>query len=292
MIPVTNYPVATQRLVEANRQRIAGKPYAHFFHEDLWLREEVLPHLKRPMDPSRALRVGDDLNRLLEPGHLDVETGYCALPDGSGYTTSLTRFPGATAEMFRWWFWWHSVEAERYTLWFPWNHVSAIAQNRDVLTAPGLTDAERYIGNVHHIDEYIGPDLQRIAIEFVPPHALGLDEGAMAAADVHGSACGYVWLRRPRIRIATMVHLIRDTDEGFELRSRYFLGDRLLLGRGERKVGIDRIVPASVRSRLAGERLAYEQLLHDQIEFTHLASLLPDLYSEFGPGRNADSWRE
>jgi 2,4-diacetylphloroglucinol hydrolase len=33
---------------------------------------------------------------------------------------------------------------------------------------------------------------------------------------------------------------------------------------------------------MAGERVAYEQLLHDQIEFTHLATFLPELWSEFG----------
>lgn len=286
MIPVTYYPASTQRLVRENARRITDKPYAHFFREDLWLREDALPSLKAPMDPAHALRPGPDLNRLLEPGYQQVENGYCALADGSGYVASLTRFPGATPEMFRWWFWWHSVEAARYTLWFPWNHVSAIAQNRDVLTAPGLSDTERYVGNTHRIDEYIGADLQKILIHFVSPSELGLDEGAMAAADVHGSASGYVYLRTPRLRAATMVHLTRDTDDGFELRSRYFLADHLTLGQN-RAIDLDRFVPAPVKTRLVGERLAYEQLLHDQIEFTHLASFLPDLYREFGPGRNS-----
>jgi len=287
MIPVTYYPPATQCLVERNRELIADKPYAHFFRDELWLHDDVLPYLRAPMDPAQALRPRDELNRLLEPGYQEVETGYCGLPDGSGYTTSLTRFPGATAEMFRWWFWWHSVEAARYTLWFPWNHVSALAQDRGVLTAPGLTDEQRYIGNSHVIDEYIGADLQKITIDFVPPGELGIDEGALAGAGIHGSACGYVSLRTPGLRCATMVHLIRDTDDGFELRSRYFLADHLVLGRGNRTLDIDKLVPASAKTRFAGERLAYEQLLHDQIEFTHLASFLPDLYAEFGPGKNS-----
>ena len=287
MIPVTYYPPATQRLVERNRGLIADKPYAHFFRDELWLHEDVLPHLRAPMDPSKAIRPGAELNRLLEPGYQEVETGYCGLPDGSGYTTSLTRFPGATPEMFRWWFWWHSVEAARYTLWFPWNHVSALARNRDVLTAPGLSDEQRYLGDSHVIDEYIGAELQRITIDFVAPGELGIDQNALAGADIHGSACGYVSLRKPGIRCATMVHLIRDTDDGFELRSRYFLADHLVLGRGRTALDIDKAVPAPMKARLAGERLAYEQLLHDQIEFTHLAGLLPDLYAEFGPGKNS-----
>ncbi len=288
MIPVTYHPIGTQRQVVRNRALIAGMPYAHFFREQLWLHDDVLPALQAPMDPRHALRAGDGLNRLLEPGHLAVENGYCALPDGTGYTTSLTRFPGATGQMFRWWFWWHSVEAARYTLWFPWNHISAIAQDRDVLTAPSLTDAQRYIGNTHHVDEYIGPELMKIAIRFVDPGELGIDTNAMAGAGVSGSACGHVYLRRPWLHSATMVHLIRDTDDGFELRSRYWLGDKLALGRGRARLSIDRLASsAGLKARVAGERLAYEQLLHDQIEFTHLAGILPDLYAEFGPGRNS-----
>jgi hypothetical protein len=36
-----------------------------------------------------------------------------------------------------------------------------------------------------------------------------------------------------------------------------------------------------IKRRLAGARVAYEQVLHDQIEFTHLATFLPHLYEEF-----------
>ncbi len=37
-----------------------------------------------------------------------------------------------------------------------------------------------------------------------------------------------------------------------------------------------------IKRRLAGERVAYEQLLHDQIEFTHLSTFLPDIHAAFG----------
>jgi hypothetical protein len=37
-----------------------------------------------------------------------------------------------------------------------------------------------------------------------------------------------------------------------------------------------------VKRRMAGARVAYEQLLHDQIEFTHLSTFLADLHAEFG----------
>ena len=37
-----------------------------------------------------------------------------------------------------------------------------------------------------------------------------------------------------------------------------------------------------LKDHLFGEAIDYEQILHDQIEYTHLASFLPDIYNEFG----------
>ena len=80
-----------------------------------------------------------------------------------------------------------------------------------------------------------------------------------------------------------MVHLARQTDDGFELRSRYWfgydpkvsvLGHSIALGNVASAVGMQR--------RMGAGRLAYEQLLHDQIEFTHLSTFLAGIHAEFG----------
>lgn len=284
-VPVTFYPVATQRVVEENIRKVRQKPYAHFLDTTMVLRRDVLPALKAPIDIQDALTTSpDSLNRLLEPGYLPGETGYCGLADGTGYASSLTRFPGCTPAMFRWWFWWHSFEAERYALWFPWNHVSTRREDGWKETAAGLTDEERYIGSTHIISEYVGPDCSDILIEFRDPKDFGFDTARFAEAGIVGHACGNVWLQRPRLRAATMVHLIRQTPEGFELRSRYWIADKLRLKAGPLELSIDPLLGAlGMKHKIAGERMAYEQLLHDQIEFTHLASFLADLYAEFGP---------
>ncbi|AZS75699.1 hypothetical protein DDE74_36695 [Streptomyces lydicus] len=264
MLPVTYYPVPTQDLYRRNAERIKGKPYAKYFNGDLWLHDEVLPFLKEPMDSAATLSSDPaDLNTLLEPGYHPVETGFGLTHAGHPYVTSLTRFPGCTPQMFTWWFWWHSVEPERYSLWYPHNHVQAVPRNKDVLTQPGLSDAERYIGNTHDILEYIGPTRSELTIEFVDPADLGIDTSRFPEAGYRAHACG-------RIQGGCMIHLVRDTDDGFELRSRYIFDQA------------PASAPDNTEARDQALAFAYELVLHDQIEFTHLSAFLADIYTEFG----------
>jgi hypothetical protein len=185
--------------------------------------------------------------------------------------------------MFQWWFWWHSVEPARYTLWHPYSHVAANPIDRAVLGASGLTHEQRYIGNTHRVTERIGSRLVRISIRFVDPAELGFDTARFAEAGIVAHACAEVSLLLPEIPVTTMVHLARRTESGFELRSRYWNGHRMGLNLGSLSLPLDGILSTfGVKHRFVGESLAYDQLLHDQIEMTHLASFLPDLYREFG----------
>lgn len=282
--PVTYFPVPTQHQFRKNQELIRGKPYERYFDGNMRMRSDVLPALTRPMSTADALQP-TDVNSLLDPGHHRIENGYCELPDGSAYVASRVHFPRATGEMYAWWFWWHSVEAARYTLWYPYNHISARPLNRDVLTAPGLTHAQRYVGSTHHVDEYIGPELVRIAIEFVDPSELGFDTTRFAAAGIVGHACARVRLRGTPLEVVTMVHLARRTHDGIEQRSRYWIGSDVKLRAFGARIPVDSVGGMlGMKRKMAGERVGYEQLLHDQIEFTHLSRFLPDLWNEFGRG--------
>jgi hypothetical protein len=114
-VPLTYFPVATQRQFASNQERIRGKPYEKYFNGNLCLHEAVMPAIRSPMQPADALSV-KDINSLLEPGYHGVENGFCELADGAGYVASHVPFPGCTGEMYQWWFWWHAVESARYTL--------------------------------------------------------------------------------------------------------------------------------------------------------------------------------
>jgi hypothetical protein len=234
------------------------------------------------MDRADALRPAD-VNALLDPGYHRVENGFCELPDGSAYVASRVPFPRATGEMYSWWFWWHSVEPARYTLWYPYNHIAANPVNREVLTMPGLSHEQRYVGTTHHVDEYIGAERLRIAIRFVDPSELGLHTERFAEAGIVGHACARVSLRDAPLEVVTMVHLARKIPGGIEQRSRYWIGHDVKLRVLGRTFSMDKVGEAlGTKRRMAGVRVAYEQLIHDQIEFTHLATFLPELWNEFG----------
>jgi 2,4-diacetylphloroglucinol hydrolase len=279
--PVTYFPVATQQQYRLNYELIQDKPYARYFNADLWLHEDVLPALQQPMDPRHAL-APEQINSLLDPGYHEVETGYCELADGSAYTASLVPFPGCSGEMYGWWFWWHAVEPARYTLWYPHNHVSVRSLDPAALVRPGLSHAQRYIGTTHHVDEYIGHEFMRVAIRFVDPAELGFDTTRFERAGIVGHACARVGIRGTGVEVVSMVHLARKTATGIEQRSRYWMGHDPRLKTPLGSIGLTRMMKPSITRRLAGARIAYEQLLHDQIEFTHLSTFLPELYREYG----------
>ncbi|MEV4897676.1 hypothetical protein AB0K48_50925 [Nonomuraea sp. NPDC055795] len=264
MMPITYYPIPTQDLFRSNAERIKGKPYAKYFNGDLWLHDEVLPQLKKPMDEADILPKSD-LNTLLDPGYHRVETGFGATKDNDAYVTSLVRYPGCRIEMFTWWFWWHSVEPERYSLWYPFNHDHANPRNRDALTQPGLTDAERYIGNTHDIVEYVGPTRAELVIEFHDAGDLGIDSSRIKEPE-YSQACGIINDK------SWMIHLPRATEDGFELRSRYYFDKSIATASS----------PGDTAHN-AALSFAYEMVIHDQTEFTHLSTFLADIYHEFGP---------
>jgi hypothetical protein len=284
VIPVTHYPTGNRRQFALNRERVQGKPYAKYFNGELWLHDEVVTAIREPMRTAEALDLTPDgLSTLLEPGYHEVENGFCELPDGTSYVASRVPFPGCTGEMFQWWFWWHSVEPARYALWYPYSHISANPVDRDVLTAPGLTHEQRYVGNTHLVTERIGSRLVRISIRFVDPAELGFDTSRFAEAGIVAHACAEVSLLRPEVSATTMVHLARRTESGFELRSRYWNGQRMSLNLGSLSLPLDGVLSTlGLKRRFVGESLAHDQLLHDQIEWTHLASFLADIYGEFG----------
>lgn len=281
---VNNITALNQKVYQQNLKNIQSKAYKAYFKKDMYLDDDII----------RLVQAGEiDVNLITKPNPKDFNTmlksdlwkttGYGILDDGTLYCASKTNFPGCTTEMFEWWFWWHSVESERYALWYPYCHIQIEAKNKAILQDTNRTNREKYMGNTHVITEYLNDAKNDIEIRFMEPTELGFDQQTLKDSNITASACGHVYAQRPKAKICTMLHLFKETEGGGELISRYYLGHQMAATIGKAELKFPKFLKQHLlKSNGSGLQLAYEQVMHDQIEFTHLASFLPKLFNEFG----------
>ncbi|MFF7565629.1 DAPG hydrolase family protein [Streptomyces pseudovenezuelae] len=198
--------------------------------------------------------------------------------------------PTETAERWDWWFGWHSTDSARYKLWYPDAHrFSAVGEDRSADRT--LTDRQRYLDNVSYVDEYVGGTLQRLAIRFTDPTRFGFD----APAPGNTVVCARVGLSRYPVAQGRLIHQVRPTGHGSEMRSRFFLDDAhmldlpahsvpgrgapLMTGRVFRRLG-DAALP-HLTAKVMGSTFGYDLAFHCAAEMNYLAAFLPDLHHEF-----------
>lgn len=209
-------------------------------------------------------------------GYSDIETGYGRQADGVLFVAVRTEMPRVTPAMWDWWFGWHSVEAARYKLWHPDAHLYAAL--RHDFTGADLPDKQKYIGNTTYVDEYVGPKLQQLAIEFRDPLQYGFD-----VPNYQTLIFGRVGSSVAPIDLGWLGHQVRPIDGGSEMRSRFYLNMRGLHVPNlvqaacavRRGASVD---PADLTLSLS---VARELLLHCGQEMNHLAGFLPELHAQF-----------
>ena len=78
-----------------------------------------------------------------------------------------------------------------------------------------------------------------------------------------------------------MVHIIRETEDGCEMRSRFWLGAIEL--RYVSKKGLLPILLGSraIANMVISDQLGRNLLVHCAMEMNHLAGFLPDLYRDY-----------
>ena len=154
------------------------KPYSKYFYKVL--AEIPASDLEKvnmgPVDPSKAISI-HERNQMLDPGYLDVETGYTVMPDWSGFSATLVKMPGVTPEMLDWWFNWHPHEGLRYALWCPVAHADISVKNPEKhLDKSGTPLKVRNYGGVHYpVEGFTLKNSQKLRIEFFTPEDFGLD---------------------------------------------------------------------------------------------------------------------
>lgn len=273
------------------RQTDHAKPYAHFF------RERTLPVqtqarealIAGPVSSEWGLRLSEAVSALSRPGYLPCETGYTVNSDGLIVVSVLTDMPGVTGEMWDWWFGWHGAETARYKLWHPDAHIyTSMGEDRSRL--PGLTDRQRYVGNVSYVDEYLGPDMSPLSVRFIDPEAFGFSPSRPGETVIVARG----GLSTMPVAFAWLIHQVRATKDGSEMRSRFFVNDVDLLNLPAHSVGstLGKAMTSPVTRWPAGplvRRAARRQLRefgpdmlhHCASEMNHLATFLPQLYAEF-----------
>ncbi|MGD0916458.1 MAG: hypothetical protein ABSB22_08370 [Thermodesulfobacteriota bacterium] len=185
----------------------------------------------------------EEISLLLEPGYLPIETGYTRLKNGHMYIAVLTRMPHCAGKMVDCWFG-YAGDTQKYKLWHPKDHIIGEWDER---WRPG-----HYIGASHLVHEYIGGELTKLKITFREPSEF-FDTSRFKEAKVGAAVCGNVGLLEENKQLGHLIHFVRDTDFGCEMRSRFWLFE-------------------------ADEKFGAALMQHCIEEMGHLADLLPNLY--------------
>lgn len=244
-------------------------PYAYFFEPGIApVQDQAAEALRKGPVPHETFTSFESYaEEMLRPGYLPVETGWTLFPDGVMGVAVLTRMPGVRAEMWDWWFAWHSEEPQRYRLWHPEAHMVA-HWAQSLPEAPLLDHRERYIGRTSLVREIIGGIDMSLAIRFIDPDQVGVPAGSFDGTLIYGRTSP---VDNP-IEGGCLLHQVRNTPDGCEMRSRFYRNlNPACIG-----------LPAGSPSADAAVRVRGPGLLeHCAQEMNHLGRFLAELHRAF-----------
>lgn len=256
---------------------LVDKPYAKFWNPQLAplsaaTNEALLVGpLPPPLVPGLA-----QAHELLLDGPQPIEEGYGFAEDGTLHIALTTPMPGTVPKMVDWWFWWHNGEPQRYKLWHPRAHVNAEFGDRD---SPTQTGRARYVGRTSFVHEYIGSQLNAVAISFIAPSELGFDASRIADAEQATLVCARIGFVAQPLQIGYLVHHVRRVPGGSEMRCRFWIGGHAARLRTQHPMG-DWLSKLARRLKRPSRQDAQDLMVHASQEMAHLASFLPALYGE------------
>ena len=201
------------------------------------------------------------------------ETGVYAtevrrLPDATYLVAVRTPMPDVKADMVRWWFSDFLQTTEHYNWWHPKDHVWMDWENKE----PGKIN-----GASHLVHEYIGGDLSKLRIQFVnSSEFFGYDANDEDTFVI----CAKVGLLDEAMNIAKMCHVVRNTLDGAEMRSRFWLG-HVAKREGNKTISsLKGFIGNTALSRILvlNQQNAKDLKSHAEEEMKYLAELLPPLY--------------
>jgi hypothetical protein len=257
-----------------------SKAYAKYYRDPVPPDPVHLAMMDTPCDPLKAISP-EQMNDLLLPGELQVEIGWCNLPNGAGFIANRNIYKNVTAEMIDWWFAWHPLESLRYRIWYPPQHagIELSPESRGKILNPDIPISEKCWGVTHHVTEDCNCGMENIDITFQSPNDFGFDITRWREPYVSTFVGGFGW-SSPAIKSdrgikapSLMCHIFRQIPDGLEHRTRFWMGYRLSRGKAELVLPPGVSVPANAVQGLAR---------HNVREFSNLGVLLPEIYAEFG----------
>ncbi|MCS7144393.1 MAG: hypothetical protein NZ879_05160 [Archaeoglobaceae archaeon] len=244
---------------------------------DKYLKRENAP---LPEMHKEILKKGEDLpaegvlkfsekDKLLESGYLSFENGFYHFPDGSAYVACLTKMPKVDLEMLYWWFQWHAEEGIRYRIWYPEKHF-------DVRTdSTGLT---------HYVTEDVGIGKQKLIIKFMTPAEFGFNLSKLEKVDFEKIAiiCARVGIKRACFTVwhTKMCHMARKVENGVELRSRFWIGEKIEAEGLVGKILSQFLNKPAVKRKIIPKGIGWHMFHHCAQEYHNLAEILPEIYEK------------
>ncbi len=248
-----------------------AKPFSKYLNEDVkGLKEDMLVIKEKGCLAAGRILTLNKANLLSHEGYHSVENGFCKEMDGSYSVAVHTIMPSVNAAMWNWWFGWHGCDDSRYKLWHPKAHFAAQWADGNA--------SESYINRTSMIKEYIGKNLESAAIQFVEPYTVGIADNRSIDDVVY--ICARLGLAKLPIDFGYLIHQVRNTADGAEMRSRFYIGGNNIGLRGR----FSFLKPLTYLIRkiyIVKEQQAKDLFTHCSEEMHHLAAFLPELFKEF-----------
>jgi len=165
----------------------------------------------------------NEANQLIETGYMPLETGYYRLSNGHMHVAILTLMHRCKGKMIDWWFG-HLADTDTLRMWHPDSHISL---EWDENYRPG-----HYIGASQILKGEFRGLATGVRIHYHDPSEF-LDTSKLADAGVNAVICANVY-DLEKVPQGRFIHLVRDTESGCEMRSRFWLfraseGDAMIL---------------------------------------------------------------
>lgn len=251
--------------------------YSAFYHEQMVaIHENVEASLKTPLPWGTLLDI-DQMTLLEEAGDMPVETGYSVADDGSIAVAVKTLVSNTNPQIWDWWFGWHGSENQRYKLWHPKAHVSARWED-------GRSD-NCYIGRNSIIKEFIGENELDAVIQFKSPLEFGFSHESINQTQQSVYICAKLGHPKLPVDYGYLVHQVRSTTAGTEMRSRFWIGGKYVGARHDDFVN-KAAVAVLKKFKSLPANFGHDLLLHCAEEMSHLASILPALHEQYGSEEN------